>query len=256
MSELVTAVKILTEPLALVGWLMAATLLAAVRLRRPGPLRAAAAIALAVYFALCTPLGANLLIGPLEARAAGDAACNAPVIVVLTGGARRGATDAADFESLHLASFRRAVAAVYAAQARPDAHVVVAGGGEARVSEAAIMAALIARLGVSPERLVVEKRSRTTREAAPEVAAIVRRLGARQITLVTSAAHVPRARWVLERQGLSVCPLPTDHQYVRPEFPGFLLPQLTALQKSTTALHEYVGLALYAVLDSAPPGET
>jgi hypothetical protein len=41
--------------------------------------------------------------------------------------------------------------------------------------------------------------------------------------------------------------MPTDFQYVEVSFPEALLPQISALTKSTAAMHEYVGWLIYRI---------
>jgi uncharacterized SAM-binding protein YcdF (DUF218 family) len=96
--------------------------------------------------------------------------------------------------------------------------------------------------------MILERNSKTTREAAKAVADILSQLQARDIVLVTSAAHMPRALASFRRQSIDPCPWPTDRQTLQISFPGMLLPQISSLQKTTYALHEYAGIVLYEVL--------
>jgi hypothetical protein len=58
----------------------------------------------------------------------------------------------------------------------------------------AIVAEHLAALGVSPERLVLEERSRSTRDEALMARDIVQHRSIQRLLVVTSAYHVPRAR--------------------------------------------------------------
>ena len=60
----------------------------------------------------------------------------------------------------------------------------------------AIVARFLRELGVSPERMVLDERTRSTREEAVEGARVADRLGWKRVLVVTSAYHVPRARRV------------------------------------------------------------
>lgn len=64
----------------------------------------------------------------------------------------------------------------------------------------------------------------------------------RRFALVTSASHMPRARWLFTGLGLEPVP-PTEFLGKRP--PDFdwrsLIPQTGALEKSERAFHEYWG---------------
>ncbi|MCB9597386.1 MAG: YdcF family protein [Sandaracinaceae bacterium] len=75
--------------------------------------------------------------------------------------------------------------------------VVLTGGlGDAPISEARAAAAILERLGVPTEALVLEERSTTTEENAREAAALVE---ARRVLVVTDAYHVLRAERVFRR---------------------------------------------------------
>jgi uncharacterized SAM-binding protein YcdF (DUF218 family) len=232
----------LVEPVALIGWLLLGA-----ALWYGGPRRRAAVMLLGcllLYLAFATPLGANALLRPLENHTVVPPACSvAPaVIVVLAGGAHGAAESARDLASLSEASFRRAAAAADLALAEPQALLLVAGRGVSVIGEARLMAALIERLGIAPERIVVENESRTTAASAAAIAALLAPRASRRVRLVTSAAHMWRASRLLERRGLEVCPVAVDRGAVTPGLPGALIPQISALEKSTSAIHEYEGL--------------
>ncbi|HQR29728.1 MAG TPA: YdcF family protein [Anaeromyxobacteraceae bacterium] len=119
-----------------------------------------------------------------------------------------------------------------------------AGGpeGEGPV-EADWMAVLYHRLGVPPDRIVLERDSRNTRENAERSARIVRERGWTSLLLVTSAMHAPRAEAAFRRAGLAVDVLPVDRRWG--DRPGSILPRATALDRSTEALRELAGRVVY-----------
>lgn len=248
MSGVLTTLQILSEPVALVGWCLFALLIYVWWRRTERTIRILATLTFTVYMILSTPLGANLLLYPIEAQADAGTRCgtdpNRPIIM-LTGGIRQGATGPTDLAALHLRSFRRAVSAAQLARERPEASVIVAGGGSGAVREADVIAELLSQMGIERSRLLIERDSSTTFEAGDAILKLMPAVSGRQFELVTSAAHMWRARRVLESRGLDICPHPVDHEFVRPEFPEAFLPQLSAVQKSTIALHEYIGLVLY-----------
>lgn len=104
-------------------------------------------------------------------------------------------------------------------------------------------AALYRRLGISDDRVVLERVSRNTRENAEESARIVRARGWKSLLLVTSAMHAPRALASFRAAGLSPDLLPVDVRGNQKA--GSWLPRATALDRSTEALRELAGRLIY-----------
>ena len=100
--------------------------------------------------------------------------------------------------------------------------------------------------GVPDGRIVLERGSRNTRENAVESARIVRERGWKTLLLVTSATHMPRAAASFRAAGLDVDFLPVDHR--AGEQAGNLLPRAEALERSTEALRELAGRAIYRAI--------
>jgi len=98
-------------------------------------------------------------------------------------------------------------------------------------------------LGIPPSSLIVLDQALDTRQ---EIRAIRERVGDEPVLLVTSAAHMPRAMGYCERFGVHAVPAPTGHLTVRPERLNVMsfVPSGSALHKTETALHEYIGLLL------------
>lgn len=226
--------------------------------RARGLLWTCAAVAMLAVLAM-TPMVANLLVSALEAQASDAAACDEPdsgVAVVLAGAIDDTPADAGDFRVLSLSSRRRVEAAVEWWSAGSGRVLVMAGGPQPglgatpdgdTVATATLMAAYARRLGVGAGALRVEEGSRTTWENAQGV----RRLHPpppRRVVLVTSAMHMPRARYAMSRAGFRVCPLATDRRRLPFALPGSLVPGGSALEKTDAAVHELVGLVYYRVL--------
>jgi uncharacterized SAM-binding protein YcdF (DUF218 family) len=128
--------------------------------------------------------------------------------------------------------------------------ILLSGGSdpaESRTSEAEAMRVLLIDLGVSDQALVLEPRSRTTRENAKFSAAMLRGRGINQIILVTSASHMPRAVALFRAEGFDVIPASTDFQG-RPRHamhPALQwVPDTGALDASSRAIKEIVGRML------------
>lgn len=140
----------------------------------------------------------------------------------------------------------------YAARLRraSDLPILLSGGlhyGEPP-SEAAMMAEVLRRDFNVPTRWQ-EERSRTTWENAVYSAELLRSQGVRRIVLVTQAAHMPRARWCFERQGLEVVAAPLGFLGVANARPlAGWLPEGKALWQSTRLLNEALGLVIYPLL--------
>lgn len=134
--------------------------------------------------------------------------------------------------------------------------MVVTGGKipflkDSPVSEASINAALLGEmLGVGGDTLLLADSSRNTREDALYVKSLLERRDIpKDILLVTSAAHMPRAAAVFRKQGFTVHEAPTDfHADASFDFKLFnFLPREGCLYECWYALHEYYGLAAYRV---------
>lgn len=86
---------------------------------------------------------------------------------------------------------------------------------------------------------------RNTRENAINTAVIWRERGCSGL-LVTSATHIPRALASFRKAGLDVAPWPADFRGRYPPVSVFdFLPDASALEITTTAIKEWLGLAVY-----------
>lgn len=246
-------VDLLLQPVALCAWGLLILAWFSWRRRAPAAVRAGAAVLAALYLAASTPLGANLLVGALEKAETRPSACDEPsargVFVVLAGGIHGRPATADNPASLHSASLRRVIEAVRVARATPGAVLLMSGGTGGAVREADLMATLATMLGYPRSQLVLDRDSRTTAEAAGNVARLLTSEPGRAsaIQLVTSALHMRRAAAVFRRQGFTVCPVAVDRRWVRPDPSEALVPQISALEKTTAAYHEIVGYLAYRV---------
>ncbi|HEY4556098.1 MAG TPA: YdcF family protein [Lysobacter sp.] len=234
-------------------WLMFACALLALggcltRLRRP--VVVAGTVLALVAIAGMTPLVGNALVGRLEAPGPRAAACDGPaqpaVAAVLAGGIDARVQHPDDFTAMGITSRRRMEQAVAWWRAAPGRRLVVSGGPGpgAGVATAHLMAVYARQLGVPDDALTVESRSLTTWLNARELAAM-RPAVPRRIVLVTSAMHMPRARYAMEWAGFEVCELPADSRLLPFGLPGFVIPGTSALVKTEAALHEAVGALYY-----------
>lgn len=235
---------LLVSPLG-IGLLLLA-LLAATRRWLPLVLRIAVTGLLLLTLLATTALGANALAGLVERHAhAHDCAANgnAPIIV-LAGGHGHQPADAQDYSALNLASLRRLFGAVQLHRLQPDRPLIMVGGGKYRPSEAQLMIALAQGMGVNEIILRSETESADTWENAMHVAAMRPPL-AQPVWLVTSALHMPRARFAFEAAGIRTCASPVDYRARALRGWADLLPSSNAIALSEAALHELFGMVYY-----------
>jgi uncharacterized SAM-binding protein YcdF (DUF218 family) len=238
----------LLSPLA---WLLVAMLLlpfAWWHRRRRWLMAAVIAVAI-VAVAAMTPLGANLLVAPLERPLPMPPGCDRPTpttAVVLGGGIEGWPRTDADFSALNLSSRRRLDRAIAWFRER-EGRVLVMQGGEpypGSGSLAGLMAAYAQAHGVPASALRVEPLSGDTWGNAQHAARLSPPLDER-IVLVTSRIHVPRAHWAYARAGFDVCTLGADSRRLPSRLPWAIVPRTSGLANAEAALHEWVGLAYY-----------
>lgn len=120
--------------------------------------------------------------------------------------------------------------------------------------ESSDMAAIAQAMGVPSRAILQDPRSLNTYENGVNVRKILDDQGiARRVLLVTSALHMPRSRLIFQHQGIDAIAAPTDFLVTEQDLNQTslqaslldLLPDVDELQRSTRALREYVGLAVY-----------
>lgn len=202
-----------------------------------------------VSVAAMTPIVANLLAAPLERPDPVPEWCRkAPPVtaLVLAGGTTGQPRDSADYLVLNLASRRRIDHAV-AWWHQHDGRTLVLVGGAAEgdmPALAELMEAYAKALGVPPQALQLETDSDDTWENARHSASLAPPLP-RRIVLVTSAMHMPRAQFAFTEAGFEVCPLHGDVRTLPSRLPWALVPRTVGLERTESALHEWLGLAYY-----------
>jgi len=121
--------------------------------------------------------------------------------------------------------------------------------------EARSAAQLAVWLGVPQRQLLLSERARTTAEEAVALNTLARQRRWQRVLLVTSATHMPRALATFHHlTALEVVPVACDYQlplrraFGRPTAAALalaLLPSADALQSTTVALKEHLGLMVY-----------
>ena len=215
--------------------------------------RAVAVLAVLESALLCLPPVADLLMEPLqnEARtaAAKAPACCYEAIVVLGGGVKPAVLPWQPAPDLGPAADRVWLAArLYRQGVAPK--IIVSGGNilsqyggvQAASSEAAAMIQFLADLGVPESAIINEGEAINTRDNIQRVRALVQD---KQVALVTSAYHMPRAMQLAARGGLNAMAFPTDWGVPWPGRPYWenWMPTGEAQAVSGLAIWEYLALA-------------
>jgi uncharacterized SAM-binding protein YcdF (DUF218 family) len=133
---------------------------------------------------------------------------------------------------------------------RGRARCAIASGGpvnasRAQVVEARSLAEQLIAWGIEPDRVIVEDHARNTYENAIDSSAIVRAHDWKEVLLVTSAFHMPRAYGCFREVGLDVDTLPVDFRSYKSPYSGELIPRAEYLERSSTAIREWFGRVVY-----------
>jgi uncharacterized SAM-binding protein YcdF (DUF218 family) len=227
----------------------------------PGARRArrfAAILALAagtLLYAGSLPLGAGLLARTLEGSCPLPSLQDlkqADCLVVLGGGAESFAgSNGRTFAPSRSTLARLAAAAALQRRLSGRALPILICGGPPKPgypAESRLAAGLLADLGLSPQLLITEEKSSNTWENARNGSELLRSLGFARPVLVSSALHLRRAELSFRSQGVSVIPYPCDFRGGWDGAdPADFLPDAGALDLLRDTLHEYLGLAAYAM---------
>jgi len=126
--------------------------------------------------------------------------------------------------------------------------LLVSGGdpSDLGTSLAVSYGAVLRRLGVPAEDLILESRSNTTWQNAQFSRPLLSALGVQRIWLVSSAFHLQRSLLYFAHFGIGVTPVRGD--YLKAEFSAW--PRWSNLSLGEVALHEYVGIARYHIYNA------
>ena len=119
-------------------------------------------------------------------------------------------------------------------------------GNSKRPSRARAMRMLLDALGVPDDAIVIEERSRNTRQNAVFTEKIAADRGIRRVLLVTSYWHLRRAEAVFRRVGMEVIPVAADYKGRRRRFfVSDLLPHTSRLSFNSVLIKEHLGYFVY-----------
>lgn len=243
-------VFLVLRPSNLLVLLALAGLVLARRGRRVGLRLARAAI---TTIALVTVLPIGLwLTRPLEARFPQPSLPErVDGVVVLGGGTNEhllAANGRPDFDD----PADRYMAMLELARRYPEAKILFTGGigriQGAPVAEADVIAALWARHGLPPERLLLDRAARNTIENARNARALAEPRPGETWLLVTSAKHLPRSVGCFRAVGFDVLPFPVDFRSGGPAAPLDDLRVSERLYELDEAMYEWYGLLYYWLL--------
>ncbi|MDX2201759.1 MAG: YdcF family protein [Hyphomicrobiaceae bacterium] len=193
----------------------------------------------------------QILLAPLESRfQRPDLGLGPPPAgIIILGGAEDGRADPdREMAGLNEAA-ERYTEGIALARRFPQAKLVFSGGSGGIIADAGAPEAVAARrlfkaLGIAPERVVLEERSRNTWENAIFTRAMLDPKPGERWLLVTSAYHTPRAVGCFRKAGLEVEPWPVDFR-VAERFADMLQPYPDQLRRVDTAVREWIGLVAY-----------
>jgi uncharacterized SAM-binding protein YcdF (DUF218 family) len=183
----------------------------------------------------------------------------AEVIVVL-GGGTESAQPPRPIVELNSAG-DRVLYAAYLYQQGAAPHLLLSGGNidwlyAQESTPAGQMAAALEIMNVPASALWLEPESLNTYENAVQCARILEEKDIQRIILVTTATHMPRSVALFEHQGLEVIPAPIDFKVTEANWQNLfqadlsaqliqMMPNVNNLGMTTTALKEYLGIAIY-----------
>jgi uncharacterized SAM-binding protein YcdF (DUF218 family) len=196
---------------------------------------------------LCMPLGANALQRVLESLAPPSVHCSqrdTGPIVLLSGGLEYEPRDADDYAAFTLETWNRVRAAADLWRRGGKGELWITGGGPYRFKESELQGRLASDWDVPVSALRIETQSTTTWESA---FALKPALSGQKLRLVTSPAHRARALFAFEAAGFDACVQDTGSDVVSFGRLGYLLPQVSAIEKSENAIYELVGNAYYRI---------
>ncbi len=195
--------------------------------------------------------GADLVVRGLEAPYEAGREPRGDVIVLLGGGVAGGAPDLSGTGAPSEEMWTRVTTAARL-QKKLGVPVIVSAGKVFRrnAAEAPVVKRVLVDLGVPADRIVLEDRSRDTRENAAYTAEIAGRAGYRNPVLVTSAYHMRRASMEFRRAGFAATPCPAGFQTWTGKGygPEDLLPDAGSLRRSAIGFRERAALFVYGVL--------
>ena len=128
---------------------------------------------------------------------------------------------------------------------------VISSGGKIRPDDVAQATGeatrnLLVQLGLPADRVLVQSKSRNTREEAQMDLEIVRGLKADHVVLVTSDFHMRRSIGAFRAQGVEAIPAITRDPFPARSWQDWVVPGDEGLWGSASVAHEVLGIGYYA----------
>jgi uncharacterized SAM-binding protein YcdF (DUF218 family) len=205
----------------------------------------------ALYALSISPVATGLIRG-LEAGFSFPANPTGDVIILLGGGAIRKVADLTGTAAPTPLMMGRIVTAVrlYRQTSLP---IIITGGrlSDDDISEAQVAKRFLMDLGVPENAIIEEGMARDTAENARFTAAICRRKGFSRPIVLTTAFHLKRALIAFNDAGMRVTPFPASFFGASNASSAWygLLPGAATLYLSANALHEYLGIWYYRIME-------
>jgi uncharacterized SAM-binding protein YcdF (DUF218 family) len=233
----------------LIGFGLVGVLLLVTRWASPGrKLMVASIVGLAI--SAFSPLG-NWVLYPLEQRfPPWNAAQGAPDGIVVLGGSIDPDLSIAHGVTVVRTAPDRVIAAASLARRYPKARIIFTGGSSNLISndakEADYATEVFENLGVSRDRIEIDRRARNTQENAEFSKVIAAPKSGERWLLITSAYHMPRSVGIFRKAGFAVEPYPVDWRVGgRADLVSFRAFGAEGLGGVDTGVREWVGLVAY-----------
>ena len=102
------------------------------------------------------------------------------------------------------------------------------------------------RFGVPASRILVEDRSRTTRDEAVLIAPMLRSLNVDHVILVTSDFHMRRSLGAFRAVGIPAIPAIARDPFLSYPWSRWILPSSHGFELTSAVVHEVGGIGFYA----------
>ena len=143
----------------------------------------------------------------------------------------------------------RFIEAARLARLHPEAKILVSGGDGSfsgnYKGDAELAGDFFAAMGIDPARIIRETASRNTAENVSETKTLLDKSGLKDCLLITSGYHMPRAKSLFDKAGMTIIPWPTDYRSSGKVTLGFDFTQPTLnSQLTSTAAREWLALTV------------